>query len=145
MVADNCSTNKSIARMLDIPMIGCASYRFNLACTLFLEEYEVQLHSINDLMVELRKLKKAGKLRKVTDLEPVKRNVTRWNSTYSMLKRFFQLKPFLDDEDIDIAVLIPSGSELIKLQNLIWKYEEYLTTYWKNTQLWNVIYLLVPP
>ena len=72
-------------------MIGCASHRFNLACTLFLEEYEVQLNSINDLMVELRKLKKAGKLRKVTDLEPVKRNVTRWNSTYSMLKRFFQL------------------------------------------------------
>ena len=119
MVADNCSTNKSIASMLDIPMIGCASHRFNLACTLFLEEYEVQLNSINDLMVELRKLKKAGKLRKVTDLEPVKRNVTRWNSTYSMLKRFFQLKPFLDDEDIDIAVLIPIGSELIKLQNLM--------------------------
>jgi hypothetical protein len=119
MVADNCSTNKSIANLLGIPMIGCASHRFNLACTLFLTEYEDQLNAINSLMVELRKLKKAAKLRKVTELEPIKRNVTRWNSTHSMLKRFFELKPFLDENDTEIATLIPSGLDLMKLQGLM--------------------------
>ena len=35
------------------------------------------------------------------------------------IKRFFELKPFLDESDADIASLIPSGSDLIKLQGLL--------------------------
>jgi hypothetical protein len=52
-------------------------------------------------------------------LEPIKRNVTRWSSTYCMLKRFFELKPFLDETDEDIARYIPSGNEIIRLQKLL--------------------------
>lgn len=70
-------------------------------------------------MVALRKLKKARKLRKLTSLEPIKRNATRWSSTYNMLQRFFKLKPFLDQDDPEIITLIPSGSEVIKLQKLM--------------------------
>ena len=31
LVGDNCSVNKSMARILDVPLIGCASHKFNLA------------------------------------------------------------------------------------------------------------------
>ncbi|KAF1777846.1 hypothetical protein GQ600_18962 [Phytophthora cactorum] len=31
IVGDNCSTNQSITTKLDVPLVGCASHRFNLA------------------------------------------------------------------------------------------------------------------
>jgi hypothetical protein len=109
LVGDNAPVNKSLSDLLGIPFIGCASHRFNLACKRYLIPYEETLQNINTLMVSLRTIKKAGKLRKATNLEPIKRNVTRWSSTYSMLKRFFELKPFLDETDEDIARYIPES------------------------------------
>ena len=58
-------------------MIGCASHRFNLACKSYLQRYEPTLSKINSLMVTLRNVKQAGKLRTKTALEPVVRNDTR--------------------------------------------------------------------
>jgi hypothetical protein len=91
LVGDNAPVNTRLSDLLGIPFIGCASHRFNLACKRYLMPYEETLQNINTLMIALRSIKKAGKLRKATDLEPIKRNVTRWSSTYSMLKRFFEL------------------------------------------------------
>jgi len=34
IICDNCNTNGCIARLWDIPMVGCASHRFNLAVKL---------------------------------------------------------------------------------------------------------------
>ena len=31
LVGDNCSVNQSMARILGVPLIGCASHKFNLA------------------------------------------------------------------------------------------------------------------
>ena len=31
IVGDNCSVNQSMARILGVPLIGCASHKFNLA------------------------------------------------------------------------------------------------------------------
>jgi hypothetical protein len=109
MVGDNAPVNKSLADLLGVPFIGCASHRFNLACKRYLDPFETTLTKINDLMKTLSNIKQAGKLRKKTDLEPVKRNVTRWSSTYEMVKRFFEIKPFIDDEDPDLACNLPSG------------------------------------
>ncbi|ETN21586.1 hypothetical protein PPTG_01731 [Phytophthora nicotianae INRA-310] len=39
-VGDNCPTNKAIATRLKVPLIGCASQRFNLAGCEYLVEYE---------------------------------------------------------------------------------------------------------
>lgn len=36
-----------------------------------------------------------------------------------MLKRFFELKPFLDERDEELAQHIPSGREFIDLQKLL--------------------------
>ncbi|ETI42832.1 hypothetical protein L914_11657, partial [Phytophthora nicotianae] len=30
VVADNMETNKAIARRIDVPLVGCATHRFNL-------------------------------------------------------------------------------------------------------------------
>jgi len=109
MVGDNAPVNKSLADLLGVPFIGCASHRFNLACRHYLDPFETSITKINDLMKTLCNIKQAGKLRKKTNLEPVKRNVTRWSSTYEMVKRFFEIKTFIDDEDADLACNLPSG------------------------------------
>lgn len=76
-VGDNAPVNLRISDLIGAPFIGCASHRFNLACKMYLQPFEVNLQSINSLMGYLRNIKQAGKLRRKTDLEPVKRNVTR--------------------------------------------------------------------
>ena len=119
VVGDNAPVNLRISDLIGIPFIGCASHRFNLACKKYLQPFEDNLQRINSLMVILRNLKQAGKLRTKTHLEPVKRNVTRWSSTFAMLKRFFELKPFLDESDEELAQHIPSGREMIELQKLL--------------------------
>ncbi|OWY95047.1 hypothetical protein PHMEG_00035060 [Phytophthora megakarya] len=54
MVGDNCSTYQNIATGLGIPLIGCASHRFNLAINRFLQDYQPQIDQIQNLMIQLR-------------------------------------------------------------------------------------------
>lgn len=78
-VADNTNVNPAIAEKLNIPFIGCYSLKFNLAVQKYLHEndFAEPLDNINALMICLRKVKKAGRLRRFTTLEPITRNVTR--------------------------------------------------------------------
>ena len=56
LIGDNCSFNNSISLITDIPMIGCASHRFNLAvCDILGHESEI-IEKIHQLMVKLRAL-----------------------------------------------------------------------------------------
>jgi hypothetical protein len=70
LVADNTNTNPATADLLDVPFIGCASHRFNLAVQKYLEQHQNVITNIHRIMVLLSNLKKAGKLRQFTDLEP---------------------------------------------------------------------------
>ncbi|KAG3177371.1 hypothetical protein PC128_g16881 [Phytophthora cactorum] len=54
LVADNCSTNQIIATLLELPLVGCASHRYNLAVNRYLAAYEPELAALNQLMVKLR-------------------------------------------------------------------------------------------
>jgi len=47
-------------------------------------------------MIELRTLKNRCKLRRLTDLAPIKRNTTRWTSTFD-IERFIKLRQFIED------------------------------------------------
>ena len=96
IVGDNAPVHTPLSNLLAIPFIGCASHRFNLACKAYLEQYERSLSKIANLMVSLRNVKQAGKLRTKTPLCAVLRNDTRWSSTCAMLKRFFEIKDFID-------------------------------------------------
>ena len=95
IIGDNCSTNKKLARNLLKPLVGCNSHKFNLAVKRYIQtkpEFSKPLDKVKRLMTELRKLKLAGKLRKVTNLRPVKPNETRWSGLFMMLTRFFEFE-----------------------------------------------------
>jgi hypothetical protein len=51
IIGDNCNVNKALADLLEIPLVGCAAHRFNLAIQKYLVNYseiinKVQLHLI---------------------------------------------------------------------------------------------------
>jgi len=118
MVADNCNVNQYIGnREGAVPMVGCASHRFNLAIFDYLISYEALLAKINALMTKLRTIKGRAVLRRVTDLSPVLRNDTRWSSSYAMLHRYPKLEPALNSlghgtlEEFDIQPLLLRRAE----------------------------------
>jgi hypothetical protein len=92
LVGDNCSTNQSAATKLGVPLVGCASHRFNLAVGKFLVEYEDDITQIQNLMTQLRFPKNAAELSKYTALLPVKANTTRWSSTWELVARYMRIR-----------------------------------------------------
>ncbi|GMF48796.1 unnamed protein product [Phytophthora fragariaefolia] len=92
LVGDNCNTNLSIATKMGVPLVCCASHRLNLAIMTYLAPYETLLDEVNALMLELRHENYFAELKKHTDLHPVKRNVTRWSSTFTMLERYIRIR-----------------------------------------------------
>lgn len=119
LVGDNCSTNKALATRCGVPLVGCGSHRLNLAVKRVLEPFEPILKKIHELMGKLSTIKQAAKLRRATTLQPIKRNVTRWSSTFSMLKRFFELEEHLDTRDSELIPFIPSRKEAQDLRNFL--------------------------
>lgn len=119
LVADNTNTNPATADLLDVRFIGCASHRFNLAVQKYLEQHENVITNINRIMGLLSNLKKAGKLRQFTDLEPVIMNATRWSSKHDMIERYFRLEEYIKEmDDNDLDILVPSGRELADLKKI---------------------------
>ena len=105
LIGDNCSVNQSIARTMDVPLIGCASHKFNLAVRKWMEgqpqltaiiakvrncvfaSYSFIFHLLTSLMLafiqvaavmkKAATLKVAAKLKKLTKLAVVKEKATR--------------------------------------------------------------------
>lgn len=119
LCGDNCSTNKALATSMSIPLVGCASHRFNLAVQSYLKQYEQILNRVHELMKKLTTLKQAAKLRTRTTLRPVSRNATRWSSTFEMILRYFRIKDFIDTADRELANLVPSSLEILALEELM--------------------------
>jgi len=91
LVGDNCPTNIAIANNCKIPFIGCFSHRLNLAVKTYLKDYKLLLDKVEKLMIHFRTPLVALKLRDETPLKAIVRNVTRWSSTYEMIKRYLSL------------------------------------------------------
>ncbi|KAF0708669.1 hypothetical protein AaE_013120 [Aphanomyces astaci] len=97
--------------MAGIPLIGCASHRFNLAVSDYIGQSKL-VAKINTLMLKLKNLLPAAKLRQFTPLVAKTRNVTRWSSTFAMVSRYRELRPFLQRiDDDDIAALMLTARE----------------------------------
>ena len=60
VVGDNATVNQKLARILEKPLIGYASHRFNLAVSKVLQPQEPILKKVNELMKKLSSLKKAA-------------------------------------------------------------------------------------
>ena len=97
LIGDNCSTNVAFARTVGVPLIGCASHRFNLFVSDILAVHEDVVQKVNRLMIRLSHTLPAARLRRLTHLAAKRRNLTRWSSTHSMLTRFNEFKHVLGD------------------------------------------------
>ena len=92
---DNAEVNKAIANLSNLPLLGCNSHRMNLTVKEFTKTSSHLLEKLNNLMIKLRGLKLSGKLRKLTHLQLVYKNDTRWLNVYEMFDRYCKLCPFL--------------------------------------------------
>ena len=101
-VGDNCETNQSVSRKTGIALIGCYSHKLNLAVKKHLEnsEEKVAVHAVHNLMVELRTLKNAARLRKLGLNLATLDNDTRWSSTYEMIKRYLEIIEFVETIEV---------------------------------------------
>lgn len=63
LIGDNCSVNKKLARLMDVPLVGCVSHRLNLAVKLLTATHEAELGKIQSFMIKLRTLNQAAALR----------------------------------------------------------------------------------
>jgi len=99
-VGDNCNVNHCIANIAQKPLIECYSHKFNLAIEEYLMKYENILDKVHILMVKLRNIKNRGKLRKLQcPYQSVKRNDTRWSSTFEMLLCFINIRSYAEQID----------------------------------------------
>ena len=105
---------------MKVPLLGCNSHRLNLAMNALYATSKSHIDKVNDVMIDLRSLKNASKLRKKTTLHPERRNVTRWSSTHSMLLKYLKFAPYLNEcgfEDSTLDKLL-SQSELRKIERI---------------------------
>ncbi|ETO77890.1 hypothetical protein F444_06981 [Phytophthora nicotianae P1976] len=101
-----------------VPLVSCASHLFNLAVGKYIAPHEAWLTEVHDLMVELRKENNLAELKKHTELLPVKRNVTRWSSTFGMVERYVRIRQDIKKVDA-VEELIPTDGKHRKLLALL--------------------------
>ncbi|POM77766.1 Hypothetical protein PHPALM_4795, partial [Phytophthora palmivora] len=121
IVGDNCAVNGAVADKLQVPMVGCASHRLNLAVNLLLAGDDDLLNKVQKLMCKIKNsLLVSAKLRRKTHLHPVLNQDTRWSSTFDMVKRYFELKEFLcDDDDDEVVACMPTRREEKQLKAIL--------------------------
>ena len=139
-VGDNCSVNQSMARLLNVALLGCASHKFNLAVRRWIAEQPelipiiakvsaccaivlfihccsnnsfacLMTKQVSRLMKKACTLKIASQLSDLTDYAAVRDNDTRWSSTYNMLKRFLNIKTELS-AIVELLTLFPNHLEV---------------------------------
>jgi hypothetical protein len=78
---------------------------------------------VNALMVDLRTIKNSFKVAAKTKLTPLKRNETRWGSTYTMLERYVALYDLLPTMSLSHATLalVPTATEHADIKDLFTK------------------------
>jgi hypothetical protein len=103
-----------LSKILKVPLIGCGSYKFNLAIRKWISNQpglEDIIQKVALVMKKASTLKVSAQLRKLTSLHTVKANNTRWSSTFEMCARFFRIQGELSAVD-DLIPLIPSLYEV---------------------------------
>ena len=95
LVRDNCSVNKSMLHLLGVPLIACCAHKLNLAFSKWISNQpnlKSIIQKVPGVMKKASTLKVSAQLRKLTELQTVRANDTRWSSTYDMIGRFFWIQ-----------------------------------------------------
>ena len=148
IVCDNENLNKSIARKMGKLMIGCSSHCLNLAVKFTYLEFSEENELWNKLMKKLSTLKHSAIRRRQWNLRPVLKNEKRWSSIFSMLTRYFELRPFIDTKDPDLPpyVLTPQKENQIEayLEDLkIFEFVSKKLQKEKTTILWPLLDIFI--
>ena len=110
LINDNCAVNQSMSKILKAPLVGYGSHKFNLAVRKWISnqpQLEKIIQRIALVMKKASTLKVSAQLRKLTTLQTIRENDTRWSSTFTMVKRFFQIQQELSAVP-DLIPLIPN-------------------------------------
>ncbi|KAF7685211.1 hypothetical protein CDIK_4040 [Cucumispora dikerogammari] len=136
VIGDNCSTNKSIATKVGIPLIGCYSHKLNLAVQKYLSQFS-SIDLVHKLMTMLFTPLNLEALREKTTLKPIVRSTAKWTSCYNMLTRFLQIKDFIDQNDVVLVEFLPSSTDIFQLQEVMISLQPLneLTIYLQNESL----------
>ncbi|KAF7690788.1 hypothetical protein CDIK_2631 [Cucumispora dikerogammari] len=70
-------------------------------------------------MTKLSTPLKLAVLREKTTLKPIVRNTTRRTSCYNMLTRLFQIKDFIDQNDVVLVDFLSSPIDILQLQEVM--------------------------
>ncbi len=142
IVGDNRNLMKAIANLLDVPLIGCASHRFNLAVEEYLNEnFENEITKIKNIMMELNRFKERAKSRKSTNLSPIIFNDTRWSGKVGMIKRYIEIKQFISETNLQMVNLMPNPIENFRISDLsriMEKFQSVTTTLQGKISLYDV-------
>ena len=133
LIGDNCNTNKCLARQWKVPLVGCASHRFNLAVKAWLEAQPGLndiIKKLSTLMSKACNLRAAHVLRDLTfdahgrELRAQQMNDTRWTSMFTMVQRFFRIKEQLEGVAA-LSTFCLTVTEKLKLQDAVTHFEVF--------------------
>ncbi|CAM9181967.1 unnamed protein product, partial [Ectocarpus fasciculatus] len=101
-----------------VPLVGCNSHRLNLARQDYYRDpvRAAIIEKVDNFMKSVRTLKNSSKLRKQTQLQPERRNVTRWTSTNRV-----RLLPFIGQCGFseDVLQYVPNAVECGLLDSIL--------------------------
>lgn len=117
LIGDHCSTNKSVANLMSVPLLGCRSHRLNLAIEAFIKEnLNIESEMVGKLMSKLSTIKDSGRHRSFTPLRPVKR-IARWLGVLNMFDRLERLLPSLKDPIPEVVQFIPNEVQINSIRH----------------------------
>lgn len=98
---DNFNSNKCFSKLAHKLFAGCASHLFNLAVRNIILCEMVSVDAVKKIMKNLSNFIPSAKWQHHTHLRAKCHNVTRWSSTYKILKRFQKMRLFLSKLEMD--------------------------------------------
>lgn len=97
LIAENCSTNQSIARRFKLLLVRCASHTYQSSGQQGMSNDNDASEAVRRLMKKLRTPSMRARFRSKTDLKGKLNNETRWTSKNRMLERHVELSPILSN------------------------------------------------
>lgn len=110
LVGYNCSTNKYVASLSGVSLVGCASNHFNLGVKDIIFAQRTEIHSVHVVNKKISKPVYCAALCVHTNLASVISNVSRSSSVYVMLQLYQKIKQHLNSLHIaKIDEVLPSA------------------------------------